>query len=479
MAKRSKQNLRHHRLQAMELGKLEPIDCYEVLPGDSMRHSVSALIRVAPLVVPVMHEVEVRIWSFFVPNRLVWDGWEDFIVSPDSGLSVPQVPIIDSSSPTQAYGLARFLGFGSARGTADAFPVSRSVSALSLRAYARIFNEFFRDQDIDTPMVESVGNGPDTASWYATRHARWKKDYFTLARTSPQRGSTGAVEMGIYFQETGATPGTRTLDRGAATADANLRVNETGTAGAPITAGAQFSIESWRQAMATQKVREHRNKFGSRYHDYLAFLGVRSSDARLQRPEFLGGGATTISFSEVLATAESAAGPLGEMAGHGIATIRTRPYRRFFEEHGHVITVMAVRPKGMYANAVPRRFYRASWADFWQKETEMLGDQPVLKKELNAAEAVGTANDVFGYVSRHEDYRHELSTVVGEFAGILDDWHFARMWDSNTGPALNSTFLACEPALRPFADQENEEVLRVMINHDLVARRLVSGYSRN
>lgn len=472
--KRAKFNLSHYRLASFNLGVLEVVDCMEVLPGDSFRHGISALIRSSPLVAPVMHPVEIQLWQFFVPNRLVWSNWESFIVEPNSGFSVPTVDLVTAGAANSAYGLAVGLGAGKMQGTAGAVPTSRTMNALPFRGYNLIWNQFFRDQDIDAALTVNTGNGPDTPANYALRLASWKKDYFTTARASAQKGSASTMIMN--FED--GTNFNLQLERGGSGAGANVIVNQAGGPSGTDIRG-YLSIDQWRTAMALQKVKEHRNRFGSRYTDYLAFLGVHADDFRLQRPEYIGGGRQTISFSEVLATANNGSNTVvGDMAGHGIAAIRTRPYKRFFQEHGHVITLMAARPVGIYANQVPRNMFRSSWSDYWQKEEEIRSDQPVLKKELNNAEAVGTSNDVFGYVPRHEEYRRHPSSVGGEMLSTLDDWHFARFWDASTGPVLNTTFLQCLPAERPFA-YASEDNLRAMIYHQVAARRLVSKYARN
>lgn len=473
--KRSKFDLSHWRLHSASMGYLECIDCIEVLPGDTLRNSTQALIRLSPLVTPAMHPLMVDMWWFFVPNRLVWENWATFITDPDSGLTVPQNPIVASSTETSAYYLARQLGLGDGRGTADAFPTSMSVNALPLRAYQLIYNEFFRDQNLTAPAVVDTDNGPDTAADYFTRRALWRKDYFTTARTAPQDGALSEMAIAVAVTEGGVT---RTLERGGSGAGANVIINEAGGAsGTDLSFNGYLSVEAWRRAVARQKFREHRNRFGSRYTDYLRYLGVTPSDARLQRPEFLGRASQVVSVSEVLSTAETTGAVVGDMAGHGIAAMRSRPWQRFFEEHGHVIGLFTCRPVPVYQNAVPRNWYRSAWSDYWQKEMEIEGDQAVLKKELNAAEANASQNTVFGYQRRYDEYRRQFSSVVGEFATTLNDWHFAREWADNTGPVLNETFLNCEPTEVPFASQD-EDTLRMMIHHQVVARRLVSKHAR-
>ena len=243
-----------------------------------------------------------------------------------------------------------------------------------------------------------------------------------------------------------------------------------------------MDINSWRRAMALQRLAEHRNKYGSRYTDYLRYLGVRSSDARLQRPEYLGGGNSTFSISEVLSTADTldvgggAEGDgqaLGNLAGHGIAAVRTKPTTYFAEEHGYMMTLCSVRPKTMYADSIMKSWYRFKPEDFWQKEMEIMGDQTILRGEIKAP----TENpmDIFGYCDRHKDYRQHFSGVSGEMRTLSDHWHLARQFEED--PQLNSSFLECDPSERIFADSTSD-TFQLKMNHEISARRLVSKHSR-
>lgn len=475
--KRSKHNLSHYALDSFDMGQFETVMCMEVLPGDSIRHALSALVRVAPLVAPVMHPVHIHVGSWFVPNRLVWTGWESFITDPDSGLTIPRVQVRDSGGPVAgSANLGRRLGLGD---MVDLTSDNLSVNALPFRAYNLIWNEFIRDQDIDTPLTVTTGNGPDTTSNYAVRQVRWEKDYFTTARAAPQMGTAETVAVDAFVVEGGSVV---QLERGGAGAGAGVIVNQAGgAAGTDLNLGANFSIERWRVAMAEQKLREHRNRFGSRYTDVLASYGIRPSDARLQRPEYLGGGRSTIAFSEVLATAEVPSGSVvGEQAGHGIATVRTRPYKRFFEEHGYILTMMWIRPKTVYVKQTRRDFFRSAISDYWTPESELQGDQSITIKELWADVPAANADVVFGYAQRHDEYRRHPSRVTGEFANpaALGPWTFAR--DFTSQPALNSTFLEVDVSTDPFADISGEtDQVRCMIYNQVAARRLVRKFARN
>ena len=496
--KRSKHSLSHSRLASLKMAQLYPVGLLEVLPGDSFRHQASALIRVAPIVAPVMHPVHLMIHSWFVPSRLLWDNWEDFITGKNAALTVPVVDV--NSTDTAMWPLVQAMGVG-----VDSRVTDISLNALPFRAYNMIYNEFYRDQDLSAAATENKGNTGDDPTQYSMRSVSWEKDYFTTARPQPQQGSQETITVGM----TGTLPvhGIGILESDRAFNQPNISVREssgvnlsypnaaqTATAakmyvqGSAATGGQPninvnladgagnitFDINQWRTSMAMQRMKEHRNRYGSRYRDLLAFLGVNSSDARLQRPEYLGGGKQTIAFSEVLSTADAGTANVGDMAGHGIAAMRTRPYKRFFEEHGYVITFLIARPRTVYLNRVPRHWLRRDYEQYWQKELEIQGDQAITNTEVYGDTATPTT--VFGYIPRYDEYRHEESSVSGEFRTILDYWHMARKFASQ--PALNETFIKCDPTTRIYGSAANDQ-LYAQIAHRISARRLVSKFSRN
>ena len=221
------------------------------------------------------------------------------------------------------------------------------------------------------------------------------------------------------------------------------------------------------------KYEEARARYGSRYTEYLRSLGVKSSDARLQRPEYLGGGKQTIQFSEVLQTAPDQVGDdnhVGDLKGHGIGALRSNRYRRFIEEHGYVFSFLSVRPKTIYTQGLPKTWARRVKEDFFQKELQAIGQEEVYNRELYAAHTDPAG--VFGYQDRYDSYRRAESTVSGEFRTTeLDYWHMARQFA--TDPALNASFITSVPTKRIHAVETND-VLWVMANHSIQARRIVA-----
>lgn len=502
--KRSKHSLTHYKLASLNMGMLTPIACMEVLPGDTFQMATSALIRVSPLLAPVMHPVHVRIHHWFVPNRLIWEDWEDFITGgSDGGATPPTAPTINmtyTAGPPETGNnrlgwLPDYFGIPP---QINNFP----VSALPFRAYNLIYNEWYRDQDLAAERVVSLASGVDTTtSIGAVPHISWEKDYFTSARPWSQKGPQVTVPLsgngfvdGIgkvnqnfintpqaAFESDGTNP-TYAKWQGIGAAADNAFIVEGRTSGGTDYPNVRIrtdqlaaDVNDLRLAMALQRWAEARAKFGSRYTEYLRYYGVRSSDARLQRPEYLGGGKQTIQFSEVLQTAPDPADAdvgVGNLKGHGIGAVRSNRFRRFFEEHGFVISLVSIKPRTMYLQGVPRMWSRATKEDYFTRELQHIGQQEVFNRELYATHA--TPGGIFGYQDRYDEYRRMESTVNGEFRTTnLNYWHMARTFASE--PVLNEAFVVSNPTDRIFAiPPSTADTLWCMFHHSVQARRMVA-----
>lgn len=446
------------------MGQLIPVANVEVLPGDSFRWQTSALIRVTPQLKPLMHPVTVRIHHFFVPYRLVWSGWEEFITNKSAGT----YPVISGGTHTEG-DLHDYLGIYN-----DA---SNDYSALHTRAYNLIYNTYYRDKDITAEVSEDTDE---------IQSICWEKDFATAARPSPQQGSSVSLPLGtsapINYPGTTGTGNQVQVYSDSAGAWRDLLNENTSNYVYVAGSGAEVASEQLyadlqsataatvaqlREAMQLQKFAEARQNWGEEYVDYLRYLGIRPSDSRLQRPEYLAGGKQTIAFSEVLNT--TGANTPGAMVGHGIAAVRSNRFKRFFEEHGVVMSMMSVRPKSIYVNGLPKKFSRADYDDYYQRELEVIGDEAVLNKEIYAADTAPT--DTFGYSPRYYSYRSEPSYVSAEMRNSTNyDFHLGRIFSSDV--ALNDTFIECNPTKRAFAEQ-SEDSLWVMVNNSIQARRMV------
>lgn len=490
--KRSKFSLSHYKLMSANMGPLMPIGLVEVLPGDTFQHATSALIRCSALLAPVMHPVEVRIHHWYVPLRLVWDNFESFITGGEQGDDASVFPTITLSYVAEPESGNNHIGM-----LPDYLGVCPNVnnlvvSALPFRAYTKIYNEWYRDQDLIDPLPLVTTDGNDATTNTTMQNIAWEKDYFTSARPFTQKGpevtipftenapvvgtGSGPTFSGPFAGPTGiggnaGSPDVR-FTAGNATANAAMNWDDPNLE-ADLASVSAVNINDLRLAFALQRYQEARARYGSRYTEYLSYLGVRSPDARLQRPEYLGGGKQTIQFSEVLQTAPVADnGNVGDLKGHGIAAMRSNRYRRFFPEHGYVVSLMSIRPRTMYTQGLWRTWRRRTKEDFWQRELQHIGQQEVANQEIWAPAAA--PDGVFGYQDRYDEYRRHESSIAGEMRNpALDYWHMARGFASQ--PVLNESFVTADPTGRIFAvDPTTADSLYIMARHSIQARRLVA-----
>ena len=508
--KRNKFSLSHHKLLSCRMGYLIPIGLLEVLPRDTIQHATTGLVRCAPMVSPVMARVDVRIHHFFVPTRILWNNWEDFITGGPDGANDSVLPIVSSGTSGFAEGsLADY--FGLPTGVPNL-----QVSALPFRAYNLIFNEYYRDEDLIDPVAIGDGDGSDTTTSLALQSCAWEKDYFTSARPWTQKGPdvsipvealSGGMTIDIAgngsptFKQTftaqGAAPGGTVSGalRSSSSGNPSSSVGVNFVGSIPASGGVSgnmvwdnaalsgnisgdiqlggINVNDLRLGLSLQRFQEARARYGSRYVEYLRYLGVISSDARLQRPEYLAGGRSPLQFSEVLQTAEGE-NPVGEMRGHGIGALRSNRYRRFIEEHGYIVTLMSIRPKTVYGQMLPRTWIRKTKEDFFQPELQFIGQQEVYNKELSAN--ASNPDGVFGYQDRYNEYRYHESSVAGEFRSTLDYWHMARKFAGNV--ALNGDFVTCNPTDRIFAapgtSEAPNDTVYCFFHHSIQARRMLA-----
>lgn len=508
MRRRSTFGLSHYRLFSAKMGYIYPIACYEVLPGDTFRQSTSLFLRLAPLVTPVMHPVHVKIHSWYVPYRLLWEDWEDFRTRGPEGTDASEVPYITAPSGGFPVGsLADYLGIPTGI-------EGLTVNAFAFRAYNYIFNENYRDERVQDELPWVMTGGADTTTSTALAPSPWGRDYFTTASPTPQTGpevtipvnfgdagkptvtATSTItgtgrpsfdpasyinpngeRVGVLYKDQSG-PGISIYDKndrgasnGLAWKDPALRVDTKINYQPGEASIGSINIADWREAMAMQRFEETRSLWGARYNEFLMDMGIRPSDARLQLPEYLGGGRQTIQFSEVLQTAPGGEDPVGALKGHGIGAMRTNRFRRFFEEDGIVLTFAMVRPIGIYMQGLHKMWSRRSFAEFYNYQFEHLSQQPVYTRELYAG--VTDKDKVFGYQNIYDDYRSIPSQVSGEMRTILNSWHMAR--DFSNEPVLNGDFMTSPPTNRIFAAQEND-TLYCMAHHTIHSRRLLPRF---
>lgn len=489
--KRNLFSLSHKVNFSCDQGELIPIGLVEVLPGDIFRHGTSLLIRLAPMLAPVFSQLNVTVFQFYVPTRIVWEDFEPFITGGPDGDDQSVHPYITFASGVAVGSLGDYFGIPPGVNNVGGTGPSGGVSAIPYRMYAKIFNEWMRDEDLDTELPLSIASGQDTTTSTALQNIRWEKDYFTAARPFEQKGPAVTIPIGTEAPVTRRNNalGWQTFVAGSNTvppddqaysrsgafgrfgAVQNWSLDPAGQLYADLSGVTGIPVTELRLANALQRFMELSSHRGSRYVEYLlSRFGVRSSDARLQRPELLSRSKQVVQISEVLATAEGTNTDVGDLKGHGIGAMRSNRYMRMFEEHGYVMTLMAVQPKTMYVQGLHKTWSRRDKYDYFQPETQFIGDQEVLNKEIyaGAAQPGGT----FGWTPRYQEYREQPNRIAGEFrTSTLDFWHQARIFSSE--PALNSTFVTSNPTERIFA-VPSQDVLYVTANHSLQARRMIS-----
>ena len=485
--KRNVFDLSHERKFSMNMGDLVPIFCQEVVPGDTFRMNTEILMRLAPMTAPMMHRVDVYTHFFFVPNRLVWTEWEKFITGGDDGSYqgdfAPVFPYFSSPSSNavawynqyvKSGTLMDYLGLPIPSNTGSVNAEYR-FSALPFRAYRLIYEEYYRDQNLMSKYEFSKSSGRDTDyELFKLMKRCWEKDYFTSCLPYAQKGYPVRFADGdVYYSNpnrnqaqrmqkvdgTNFTGTASALSHSSATTQTAalqnaqgqlVNLDPNGTLKAP-----GITISDFRRAISLQKWLEKNARSGSRYTEFIkSHYGVKSSDARLQRPEYLGGGKSPIRISEVLQHSESNNTPQGTMSGHGISAGNSNSFKRFFEEHGMIIGLVSVLPRTTYQQGLPRFFSKDDPFDFYFPEFAHIGEQEVLNKELLMTSYSPTYNDaVFGYQSRYAEYKYIPSTVHGDFKGNMDFWHMGRKFSESPGayPALNPNFVTADPTHRVFA----------------------------
>jgi hypothetical protein len=499
-------DLSHDKKLSLKMGEIIPVMAVDVLPGDKFTIESSHLTRMLPLVAPVMHNVKVKMRYFFSPNRLVWDNWEDFITGPESATDVtePTHPTIETTSIPSS--LADYMGVNTSLGIGGQ---DVEVNALPFAHYQFIWNEYFRDQNLQDEVNYKLVDGDNSVNGhlYPKRKVAWQHDRFTSALPFTQKGpevTLPVVQPGgridLSFDPIGNPGKIHNSNNGSVI---NLPPGDFETNGSGIMFSANFgtllaaditasnyinasdlniqaaTINELREAMAIQKWLELNARTGNRYTEHIqAHFGVKPQDARLQRPEEFGGSVANLQFSEVLQTSQTTTtgsdpSSLGQIGGHGITASGSRKASYYAQEHGWVFAFMYVVPDTTYSQGVPAKFSKVDRYDYYQPLLAHIGEQPVKLKELYAQ---GTNDDenTFGYLPIYDEYRHEENSVHGLMKTSLEYWHMGRKFANP--PALNASFIQSDPTDRIFVEQENAEQVIAHVYNDLKVQRKVPYY---
>jgi len=475
---RSSFRMEHAHKTTFDAGYLVPVYVDEVLPGDSFSLSMTAFARLATPLFPLMDNMYLDSFFFFVPNRLLWTNWKRFMGEQDNPGDSTDYTIPQIVSPAGGYpinSLSDYMGLPTVGQVGATATVTHG--AFWHRAYNLVWNEWFRDENLQDSIPKNVGDGPDNNADFVLKRRGKRHDYFTGSLPWPQKGAAVPLPLGssapVYgpFQVQGAD----NANLGSLYQNTSSVVATTGPAGATsnvlwsrstgsweniqgglfadLTQATAATINQLRQSFQVQKLLERDARGGTRYTEIVrSHFGVVSPDARLQRPEYLGGGSTPVAINPIAQTSatlsnESASTtPQGNLAAMGTILSQGHGFSQSFTEHGVVIGLVSVRADLSYQQGMRKMWSRKTRYDFFWPVFSMLGEQTVLNREIYC-DGSASDSDVWGYQERWAEYRYNPSIITGLFRstanGTLDAWHLSQHFTSR--PTLNNQFIADTP----------------------------------
>jgi len=504
--KRSFFDLSHLKNLTCKMGRCYPFLHLPVLPADSFKFSAEMLVRFTPLVAPVMTQVTARMHWFFVPNRLIWTDWEDWITQSLNGGSSAVFPTV--TIPAGGYDVGSVADY---LDIPTGVAAGQTISAFKFRGLAKLWNDWYRpaQKSGTTSLVAlktlDTSDGSDTTTFGIGKtdlcpQAAWENDMFTSLLLTP---SAKATSVTVPLGTTAPVKGIGTIDQAfdsssvtAYEADGASRVytyakevtNSTsnptrklyveGTAAtggyptvyADLSSATGISVTDLRWYSSLQRFFERLIKGTPRYTSFIStFFGVESSDQRLQRAELIGASKVDVIISEVLSTNGASGGELGELGGHGIAALQADTFEWSSEEHGQIYGILTIRPRTQYFEGLAREDIKDSADDFGIPEFALIGEQAHYLSEVYAA-GTNARTTVFGYGNRYGEYKAVPNKVNGLLRSTLNYWAFIR--DFSSDPALNESFVMCSPSVLPFVEQTADNMIIQIANHVHAVRPL-------
>ena len=464
---RSTFNRSHGLKTTFDAGYLVPIFVDEVLPGDTFSVNAMGFGRLATPIYPIMDNLYVETFFFFVPNRLIWDNWERFNGAQDNPADstsylIPQITLGSGVSIADST-LFDYMGL----------PINVNgieFNNLHGRAYNLIWNEWFRDENLQDSVVVDKDDGPDNVTDYVMLKRGKRHDYFTSALPWPQKGDAVNLPLGgtapilrdttkNYLAVEG-DDGTDYVLVGANVGSANgWTASGLPSIYADLSQTTAATINELREAFQIQRLYERDARGGTRYTEILqSHFGVTSPDARLQRPEYLGGGKTPVGFEAVPQTSSTdATTPQGNLAAMAQVGVGGHGFTKSFTEHGVIIGMANVFADLTYQQGMNRMWKRRDRWDFYWPALAHLGEQAILNEEIYTT-GTSTDTDVFGYQERYAEYRYKPSQITGKMrsaaTGSLDVWHLSQ--DFSALPVLNNTFIEEDPPIDRVVAVTNE-----------------------